>query len=555
MPRTPGRRIAITTDRRSRRSGTASAVVALLLGCVSLGPAPATAAPDRAARGGLDRLVGFLQDVQNDDGGYGGRRGAASAPEFSAWVGLGLAAAGINPRDQIPPGGRRSVVDFVARSGPVIMSGGRPVTTEYQRIGMLAVAAGDDPRRFGGRDYVGPLLARQATAAWSDGAGDTPRGGRPVAPGWFAHTAKGRSPGVNDTVFAVMFLVAIPRPHRPLRQAVARGADAIASLQRPDGAWPSVAPNGAASTDVTGAAVQTLCAAGRCDTEPVRRAVAWLRATQNADGGWGTPDLDEDSNGATTPWVVQALWATGVDPRDWRGPDGAGADPLTYLAGLQQRDGSLRWTGTSNLNPVLVTAYAAPAFAGHPWPVPAPPRAAEVRRRERQATRRREQRRRARAGSRKGQGGVQRDADGEVVAGGGGRGAELFARPQPGSRGATTGGERDTEKDQERRDGPKGRDGATGTAAASGVGSDGGVQNASRAERHGAAAVGGSAVSGTVVERPRGTEGRGEEAVAAGLRAASLGTTGTPWAPIGLGGLVLLCAAAGAVGERRSIGR
>jgi len=515
---------------------------------------------DDRNQGRLDRLVGFLQDAQNDDGGYGGKLGAESSPVFSAWVGLALAAAGINPHDQRTPNGRRSLADYVAAKGPATFSHGQPVSTEYQRIGMLAVASGDDPRRFGGRDYVGPLLARQATAPWSDGQGDRARSGRPVSAGWFPHAAGGASPGVNDTIFAVIFLAGV-RGDATVREPIARAADAIESMQRTDGTWSGFNPGGGANTDMTGAAVQALCAAGRCKGDAVRRALDWLRAAQNPDGGWGSPDMNDlergESNSGSTPWVVQALWAAGIDPRRWRGSGAGRPDPLDFLASLQRRDGSIRWAHSRDMHPTWMTAYAGPAFAGHPWPIPAPPRAAEVRRRERQEEARRErQRRRARAASRKGEGGVQRDGGGDVVAGGGGRGAGLFTRPQPGSRGATAGGVRDTERDQDRRDGTKGDDGATGTAAASGVGSDGGVQNADRADGDDAGAAGGSTVSGTVVEQPRGTEGtERDEAIAPGLRAAASGTTGTPWATVGIGGLALLCAAAGAIGERRSTGR
>ena len=39
------------------------------------------------------------------DGGFGGARGVASDPDFSAWVALALVAAGINPKNQAQPGG------------------------------------------------------------------------------------------------------------------------------------------------------------------------------------------------------------------------------------------------------------------------------------------------------------------------------------------------------------------------------------------------------------------------------------------------------------------
>ncbi len=81
---------------------------------------------------------------------------------------------------------------------------------------------------------------------------------------------------------------------------------------------------------MTGAAVQALCVAGRCKTEAVRRAIAYLREHQQPDGGWQSGDMADEqqgeSNSGTTPWVVQALWAVGEDPATWKKP--GGKDPL-----------------------------------------------------------------------------------------------------------------------------------------------------------------------------------------------------------------------------------
>jgi hypothetical protein len=547
------------------------------LGALALAGPSDAARPGAAQRDRLDRIVRFLQDTQNDDGGYGGSPGAASDPLFSAWVGIGLAAAGINPQDQKAPGARgRSVAEYVERHGPQRTAGGI-VTTELERIGMFVNAAGMDPYRFGGRDYVASLLRRQAAATWTPGeadrapdlplppagAGGLPTDGassgtrrvtpEPVPAGWFPHQAGGRTPGVNDTIFAIFFLAGVPGNR--LRSPIRRAARAVEAMQRPDGTWPAVRPGDGTNVDMTGAAVQALCAARRCGTPAVAKAIAWLRERQQPDGGWQAGDLRDErpgeSNAGTTPWVVQALWATGQDPARWRRP--GGRNPLQSLASLQRREGSIRWRASRDLNPTWMTAYAAPAFAGQPWPVAAPPRASEVRRAEREARRERRAQERARRARRtspvRGDAGEVRDGGGSVTGGGGGRGADLFSRPQPQSRGATTGGERDTKRDQDRRRGTKGRDGATGTAAASGPGDDGGVQNG---ERPGPQGTGGE-VSGQVVQQPRGTEGTEQErAIAPGLRSADDGRTSDPLGLALLAGL-LVAAAVGALLERRPL--
>jgi Squalene-hopene cyclase C-terminal domain/Prenyltransferase and squalene oxidase repeat len=493
---------------------------------------------DARDRRALDRMVGFLQDSQNDDGGYGGQPGAASDPLFSAWVGIGLAAAGINPRDQRAPGGGRDLASYVARAGPVTRAAdGGWVTTELERIGLLANAAGLDPRGFGGRDYVRPLLARQRTTAW-----------REVAPGWLPHTRAGAVPGVNDTIFAILFLAGVRDP--ALDRAIARAARAVESMQRPDGTWPATQPGGPTDVDMTGAAIQALCAARRCGSPQVRAALDWLKAHQQADGGWSSVPLAGESNTGTTPWVVQALWAAGIDPRTWRR---AGRDPLDFLRSMQRRDGSVRWTASMDANPTWMTAYALPAYAGHAWPVPAPPREEPAVREPRERTSVTEPARRTRDGREDGRGGAAERGDGSVAAGGGGSGAPLFSRPQPQSRGATGGGVRDADSEQQPLPAVRGRDGTTGTVAAGGAGDDGGVQNAPRRER---AAPGAGEVSGVVIGRdPRGTEGRGAlEAIAPGLASAERGGTGTPWITLGLVAAAALAFAGGARHERAAGG-
>ncbi len=522
----------------------------------SVGPAAAAAAkPGQASQARLDDLVGFLQDTQNDDGGYGGSPGAESDPMISAWVGIGLAAAGINPQDQKPPGARStSVASYLAKQGPQRVGGAAPVTTEYARIGMFVNAAGLDPRKFGGRDYVTPLLERQSAAPVTIGDVTVP-------PGWFPHAQGGQAPGVNDTIFAVFFLAGI-KDRAPVRPAIRQATDAILAMQRPDGTWPAMRPGDGTNVDMTGAAVQALCAAGRCGNAAVKRAIDWLRANQQADGGWQAGDMageqPGESNSGTTPWVVQALWAVGQDPAKWKP---AGTDPLQFLATLQRRDGSIMWRQSQDLNPTWMTAYAAPAFAGHAWPVPSPPRASEVRAAEREAAERKRARDRAaarklRAERAAGNAGEAADGDGAVATGGGGRGAELFSRPQPQSQGDTTGGVRDTERRQERQRSTRGDDGATGTAAASGVGTDGGVQNAPRdADEEGQDGLG-QLISGQVVEAPRGTEAQQiDDAVAAGLRTAQAGGTAKSWTVAALGGMLALAVLVGMRIETRPVSR
>ena len=67
-------------------------------------------------------------------------------------------------------------------------------------------------------------------------------------------------------------------------------------------------------------------------------AVAWLRASQNGDGGFGFA-RGEDSSPAMTGWAVLGLEASGVNPLD---VDHGDATPISYLAGTM---GQISTTG------------------------------------------------------------------------------------------------------------------------------------------------------------------------------------------------------------------
>ena len=153
------------------------------------------------------------------------------------------------------------------------------------------------------------------------------------------------------------------------------------------------------------------------------RALEYLRAVQNPDGGFPEFPGEPESNVASTAWAVQGDLGRRREPRNLARA-GRGREPLDYMASLQQADGHIRWKASQDLNGIWMTAYVAPAFAGQAWPIP---------------TSRAPNDRRA-AGS-AGQGEGTQSGEG-VIAGGGGRGAPLFSRPKPQSQGKTPGGAR-----------------------------------------------------------------------------------------------------------------
>jgi hypothetical protein len=90
-----------------------------------------------------------------------------------------------------------------------------------------------------------------------------------------------------------------------------------------------------------------------------RRALAYLRARENGDGGFelrpGAP-----SNTQSTSWAIQAFVAAGVKP-----PSAA----LGVLRRMTRADGSVRYSARYATTPLWVSGQALPALARKAFPL------------------------------------------------------------------------------------------------------------------------------------------------------------------------------------------
>ncbi len=548
------------------RPGRLAAVAACLAIVLAAGasPAPATA-PDGTNQLRLERTVRYLQDVQNPDGGYSGRPGGGSDPMMTCWVAMALAAGGIHPAYQHEPGGVDAWTYIEQHTKSYKQ------TTDYERTLLAAVAAGESGRDVGGTDLIARILERQR-----------PDGGFPQT--------LGGNPYVNSTAFAILSLSGSTDP--AVAQPIQRAADWLVDHQRDNGSWSSYSLESFQDADMTGAVIQALVRADRHGGEAERDALEWLRAMQNEDGGFGAVRPGEESNSASTSWVVQGLWAAGIDPRTWRR---GGGDPLDYLGSLQQPDGSVVWKPSQPAaNPIWMTAYAAPALAGMPLPILAPPPPAENPPDQPPVD---EGTGDVPPDPNAGQGGLLAKGSGGVIAGGGGRGAALFSRPQPQSQGRTASGIRRvrplTARERQRREEQRRRStrrrplertadvppptGTSNGSAASGVTPTpsaavepgAGAARSTAADRAGGGdagsldgaapvttgAAGANEITGRVIgdaNADMGTPGRSPvEGIAPGLLGAKAGgETSSAWA-LGIGCGLLLCAGVGSQLDRR----
>jgi prenyltransferase beta subunit len=520
----------------------------------SAGSSALAAPPNSAGQEALDRTESYLQSAQNRDGGFPAEAGGDSGPEVSAWAALGLAAAGVNPQQQKPKVGGPSVYEYLTAHASELAR-----TTDYARELLVVDAAGASPYDFGGVDLVSQILGRKLSGPGEEGA--------------FTHEAGDSTPGVNDTVFAILALS--PVKEAAAQSAVQEAAQWLIEAHNSGGGWPAQpvcrahaqpANECSSEVDMTGAAIEALNAAGRHGTAVQEEAFTYLHEAQSEAGGF--PEyLGEEPNVASTAWAVQAMWSAGEQPESWvTDASGTPAHPLSYLASMQEPDGQIRYKASEELNGVWMTAQVAPAFAGQSYPVPEVPPKEEPPQSPSGPT----------ASTQSSLGSAEAGAGGEsvqrgagVITGGGGKGAPLFSRPQPQSQGRTPGGVRLLGASRERaatREKAKAARAAKAQRAADTAANTPVtitvVPSKTSPNRHGtgsgtatsgagAGAEGGEEVRGELIDATSDAHDQALEPVAPSLRSAGAGGTQAPWLAVAIGGLIALLILAGSQLERR----
>jgi energy-coupling factor transport system substrate-specific component len=141
----------------------------------------------------------------------------------------------------------------------------------------------------------------------------------------------------------------------------------LRASQNADGGW-GFAPGARSDPDSTGAAMQGLALTG--SGGPLKRAVKYLRRVQQRGGGWGLNETGV-TNSQSTAWAVQGLVAAGVPPgRVAR----AGRSGLDFLARMQNGNGSYSYSTSSDQTPVWVTAQSLLAVSREALPIEPVPR-------------------------------------------------------------------------------------------------------------------------------------------------------------------------------------
>jgi energy-coupling factor transport system substrate-specific component len=301
----------------------APALAATLLLALAL----ATTLPASAGAASTGKAASWLASVQNGDGGFGDSADKDSSTSTTAWVMLGLEAAGRNPLD-VSKGGNTAVDYLRSHVGDLSSSGA------LARTVLALEGAGVDPRSFGGRNLVSALLNRRR----DDGSYE----------GW---------PG--STAFAIV----------ALRTAGISGLEKsqswLGGAQNGDGGWGDT-PGAPSNADVTGAAMQAMPS-----SQVAKQGLSYLRKHQRDNGGFALGSSG-GANTQSTAWAVQGMIAVGADPASVKTN---GRSPLDYINGLQEDDGHFRYSSDSDQTPVWVTGQVLVAAAGEDFPVAVAPRA------------------------------------------------------------------------------------------------------------------------------------------------------------------------------------
>lgn len=321
-------------------------------------------------------LLDGLLALQTAEGGLAGYDGSAdvfaTAQALPALAGKALPLLGPVPALQ-------AALDYVQ----ALQQGEGGLDDGLVADALLALsAAGQDP--FAWRDASGRSLTASAVAL-ADQADNAGKAGRLL----WALAKAGASADVAPTLLAVIekhydrasgqydpngnvwnqayaLLALAETDAQPPEQAVAW----LAASQRPDGGWPW-AVGFLSDSNSTAIAARALVACGYpTDSFVLRKAAAYLRSVQAADGGfrYDTSPLSAEGDGNSTALVAQALLALGLDPwADWRfarpGPQGAAIMQLQdRLYALQTESGAFAWLPEQGANP-LATLQIIPLLA------------------------------------------------------------------------------------------------------------------------------------------------------------------------------------------------
>lgn len=297
-------------------------VLALPARAASPGSLPARQAATTAA-------LAWFRSQQRTDGSSGD---FGASCDLARVVGL----AGQNPAGPDWTPAERSLLAACESDVPIYLA--RRDAGRMAKVLRAVVAAGANPRQFGGLDLIAALEAKYDPAH-----------------------------GFYDPNFFFrhdLAVLALIEAGRPIPAAV---LPALLGQQRPDGGWGwgiETTPEDGFSTssdlDTTVRTLQTLRGLGLPSSHPAfARALHYLRSLQNDDAGWGLQNGPTNTN--STALAIEGILAAGWDPET---PAFQRNDrtPLVVLLSLQDATGAFIYRPGAEESRFMATLDAVPAL-------------------------------------------------------------------------------------------------------------------------------------------------------------------------------------------------
>lgn len=282
------------------------------------------------------RALQWIHTQQQSDGSIGGD---PSNTEYTIW---GLAAHHFSISAFAKAG--KSPVDYLAGN----IAAEEKTAGSTAQLVLAVIAAGQNPRAFGGHDLVADLNATFGAKT----------------PGEY---------GDNDLFGDGLAIVALRGANQNVPDAA---ISFVTTHECTDGGWHfdntfpcGTTPDNASDTNTTAVELMALAATGRAD-ENVARALAYLKTQQRPSGGFefqtSTPPFDV-SDPDTDGLVIQGLLAVNQDPTSTQWSIGT-KNAVTDLLSFQACDGSFSFPGVGPDN-LLATTQPLIALASMHLPI------------------------------------------------------------------------------------------------------------------------------------------------------------------------------------------
>jgi hypothetical protein len=296
------------------------------------------------------------------DGGDGsgphpcwGPPGATPAATATGALDDALRAAGITWRGNWDPSFNDFFIDRIGSHSSVAPDRywSLSINGHFSAGGCLTrVAEGDTVRFFYGPLFGAPPQDDPPAPGQPSGEGGRGSSGGPL-PARIRHAALGRI-----ARRATRFLRGsggIGEEWADLALALRGRHDLSGGARRLGGRLRALPGKGAIGLDVDSAALAAWSLAMRGRHAQARKAAAFVRSAQTADGGFPTMP-GGTSNAQSTGVALVALRVTGLGPRPTPRP--GGSTPLDYLASLAGHNGSIAYMPGASPTPVWTTAQA-----------------------------------------------------------------------------------------------------------------------------------------------------------------------------------------------------